>query len=363
MTNEAIEELYKNSFSKHQTYGFVVSTCNRTVFFLYGAYPERIEAEITHTWDVDLLDIGYRYIGKKAVQHLFEVASGMDSQIPGDFEIVGQIRRAYNHAKEHRAIDGTVEKLVNEAIHTSRKVKNQTQLSTGTASTSYAAAQLLQEQLPNFETAQILVLGAGEIGLKVAGNLAASRPANGLYIANRTGQRAKDGAARLGIAALPLDQALQNLDSFDAVIGAVAVDEPIVHAAHKVAQGAMLIDLSIPAAICKEAHSGDHYYDVDQISTIVQTTVANRTSAIPAARKIVLEEVQKHFEWEVAQYATPTLQDLRETIEKQWEQKNVSPQKSERVGAKITARLFQRVRKNPKELIEIKRWLRQRRTP
>ena len=129
LSSEELTQYYEHIFPENECAGFITNTCNRTSFFLFGKHPEHIEQHFLQSRNQsDILEIGERHIGRKALNHLFEVIAGLDSQILGDFEIVGQIKAAFDASKNHGATLGIVEKLVNQAIHSSRRIKNETNL-------------------------------------------------------------------------------------------------------------------------------------------------------------------------------------------------------------------------------------------
>ena len=110
---------FQEFLPQNECAGFITNTCNRTSFFLFGKHPENIEKEfLKATRYSDIFEIGERYIGKKAINYIFEVMSGLDSQILGDFEIVGQMKAAFDKSKTYGSALGIIEKLVNQAIHT-----------------------------------------------------------------------------------------------------------------------------------------------------------------------------------------------------------------------------------------------------
>ena len=204
------------------------NTCNRTSFFLFGKHPEIIEKDFLQKSGYhDIYEIGDRYIGKKAINYLFEVMAGLDSQILGDFEIVGQMKAAFETSKAQGAGLGIIEKVVNQAIFSSRRIKNETGLSGGTSSTSYAAVQFLKSSLPDLSEAKILVLGMGQIGTRTLDNLVAEKGAKNIFIANRSKAKTDKQAALHKVQDLSWDEAFEKIGEFDAIVSAVSAPYPV----------------------------------------------------------------------------------------------------------------------------------------
>ena len=148
--------------------------------------------------------------------------AGLDSQILGDFEIVGQMKAAFDKSKKYGSGLGIVEKEVNQAIYSSRRIKNETGLSGGTSSTSYAAVQFLKHSLPNFSDAKILVLGMGKIGKRTLDNLVAEKGTENILIANRSFSKAQKQAVLHGVHALTWNDAFAKMGELEGIVSAVS---------------------------------------------------------------------------------------------------------------------------------------------
>ena len=124
LSEAQLASYFQEFFPQNECAGFITNTCNRTSFFLFGKHPENIEkAFLNELGYGDINELGDRYIGKKAINYLFEVIAGLDSQILGDFEIVGQMKAAFDKSKTYGAGLGIIEKAVNQAIYSSRRIK------------------------------------------------------------------------------------------------------------------------------------------------------------------------------------------------------------------------------------------------
>lgn len=362
LSTEEILQYYLEIFPQYQVHGVVISTCNRLTFFLHGAHPQGVEAHVlrSKSFSGSFLEIGDRFTGTAAVRHLFELASGLDSQILGDFEIVGQLRKAHQLSKVHGGSNGRIEKIINQAVHCSRRVKNESALSSGTCSVSYAAVQFLAKHLHHFHTSPILVLGMGEIGARAVDNLVAARGPENVFISNRSPAKSEAIAHRLGVQVLPWSDWRKVLPKFSGIISSVAVEEPLLVPENFSSKAPeVLLDLSMPPSIDPRISilTGSSVFNIDQISAFLQSQMQGRAQAIPQARAIVDVEVAKFTEWEVAQGASPLIKKYHNVIVQRWQEQQKDAIKIDRIGQKIECRLFSEVRKDPSRVRDIEKWL------
>ena len=173
---------------------FVLSTCNRTE--IYGVAPSSKDLKellCSETLgDIDIFEeISYTKKGEDAIGHLFSVASGLDSQILGDYEIVGQLKQAIRVAKDKGNIGAFMERLTNTVFESSKAIKNQTVFSGGTVSVAFAAIQFLKYHCNNFSDKKILVIGTGKIGRNTCKNLVDYLETNNITLINRSADKAK----------------------------------------------------------------------------------------------------------------------------------------------------------------------------
>lgn len=361
LSEAQIEHFFDETFPKNECAGFITNTCNRTSFFLFGKHPENVEKAFLQAFGYsDISEIGDRYIGKKAIIYLFEVMAGLDSQILGDFEIVGQMKAAFDKSKTYGSGLGIIEKLVNQAIHSSRRIKNETGLSGGTSSTSYAAVQFLNSSLPNFSEARILVLGMGQIGKRTLDNLATEKGLENIFIANRSFAKSEKQAALHGVQALTWEQAFAQINEFNAIVSAVSAPQPVFTAEIlNNSNTRCIVDLSIPFSVAEDVQKklDIEVANVDQLSSVIAAQMEQRKKWVPRAHEIIREELDKYKEWELAANAVPTIKELQRRLQEEWSSKHTDLEKIERISAKIEARLFERIRKNPKELNALKKQL------
>lgn len=282
---------------------FVLSTCNRTEIYGLARDSEQLvelicaatgeSAELFHS-------IAYIKRGKDAIQHLFEVAAGLDSQILGDYEIVGQIKTAIRVAKEAGTVGPLIERLYNQVLQTSKLVKNQTALSSGTVSVSFAAIQFLKEQVPEVANKKILLIGTGKIGRNTGKNLIDYLGCSDITLINRTHEKAVELASELGIKAEPVSRLNDCLSTADIIIVAANASEPII-GVNQVQNNKRqwIIDLSIPNNVHPDVASlaGKQLLNVDALSGMKDETLQKRMDEVPKALQIIGGQTGEFLEW------------------------------------------------------------------
>lgn len=287
---------------------FILSTCNRTEIYttaftanrlmeLFGRYCPVTGAEIAE----------YTFVkrGNEAVRHLLRVASGLDSQILGDYEIVGQLKNAFNLAKANGKVGGMMEKLMNFALKTSKEVRGNTFISDGTTSTSYAVVQLLRQQAGYHSSMRICLLGLGKIGSLTLKNLAHYLPGHEICIMNRTGSKAVEMAHKYGVKQAPAEQQDAVLAKSEVLILATGADHAIV--SRKDLEGSpvkLIFDLTVPSNLGNDVKEmeGMTIYDIDQLSAIVNETLQKRRHQLPIAESIVDSNMNEIVTWQLRRF-------------------------------------------------------------
>lgn len=282
---------------------FVLSTCNRTEIYGLARDVEplvRLLCLATGESPELFQSIAYIHRGKEATRHLFQVAGGLDSQILGDYEIVGQIKTAVRIAKEEGAIGPFLERLYNQVLQASKLIKNNTALSSGTVSVSFAAIQYVKDQVPDAAAKNILLIGTGKIGRNTCRNLSDYIGCRNITLINRTNEKAVELARELGIRALPMASLEAALQEADIIVVAANAEEPIVHAGNLPAgRRQWLIDLSIPNNIDPATGTlqGKSLLNVDELSRMKDETLQKRMDEVPRALDIIREQSAEFFEW------------------------------------------------------------------
>ena len=299
-----------------------LSTCNRTELYLAGDLAEQAETalrELAGDAARDLAPSMYRLEDAAAALHLFRVAAGLDSLVPGEGEILGQVRAAY----EHGAPGPLLDRVFRQALHVGKKVRAHTAIAESPASVAAAAAALAQQVFGELAGRRIVLLGAGKISEQAARNLA-SRGAEISVVANRTLDRARELAASLGAEASPLDEIGRELHSADVVVASTSAPGFVLHrdevaAVLKSRRGRplFLIDLAVPRDVDPMIHELDdcYLYDIDDLQAVVAESLAGRRREAERAEAIVAEEADRFREWQATLDVVPAIASLRARAE------------------------------------------------
>ena len=317
LTTEQCEQLLKEVIRKHIPGAFVLSTCNRTEIYGLSSSPqELIELLCLHTQGriKDFIEHGYTHRGLDAVEHLFKMAAGIDSQIIGDHEILSQLKAAVKFAKQHNCINNFLERLINFSIESSKRIKTETKLSSGTVSVSYAAIEIIKERIPNITGKKILLVGTGKIGNNIAGNIKTYLPDCSLGFCNRTDEKASALAAKCNAEFIPFDNLPATADDAEVVIVSTSSETYTVLSSFFTKEKPRLIlDLSIPQNVdpAVKSSAGIELMNVDEISAILNKTIDKRKEELPKAIQIINETIEELKEWYALQVHNPVLRKMK----------------------------------------------------
>jgi glutamyl-tRNA reductase len=296
---------------------FVLSTCNRTEIYGFADNASQlIELLCSHTAGTKQLfeELAYVKNGHEAIRHLFYVSAGLDSQILGDYEIVGQIKSAVKFAKEHGCINVLVERLVNTVLQSSKAIKNQTELSGGTVSVSFAAVQYIREHVKDVADKKILLLGTGKIGKITCKNLVHYLKTTNITLINRTEEKAVELARELGLSHAPITELSNYISQSDIILVATDSTEPTILSSHLEEQtNKLILDLSIPYNVEAAAQHLPHVtlINVDELSKLKDETLAKREAEVPKAKAIIDEHLAGFLEWYEMRKHVPVLKAVK----------------------------------------------------
>lgn len=296
---------------------FVISTCNRTELYGFVENPENLSSLLcAHTQGnlEQFKKIRYVYSGRKALHHLFKVGAGLDSQILGDYEIVGQLKVAAKFSKEKNTIGPYLERMMNAVLQSSKEIKNNTALSGGTVSVSFAAIQYIKEKVLEIANKKILLIGTGKIGTNTCKNLVDYLETKNVTLINRTDHKAAALAASLGLHSAPHDSLSAQVAAADIIVVATNGSTPVVMKHHLEGKGPkLLIDLSIPYNIdpATATLEGCQLVNVDALSRIKDETLQKRIAEIPAAEAIISKHIDEFMEWHKMRKHVPVLKAVK----------------------------------------------------
>jgi glutamyl-tRNA reductase len=302
----------------------VLSTCNRTEIYLAREELAEDIAEAALTGLAgeragELSGALYRLRDEAAALHLFRVAAGLDSLVPGEGEILGQVRAAHGAGAAGPFLD----RLFRQAVHAGRRVRVETAIGESPASVPSAAAALAQQVFDDLAGRRVLLLGAGKTSEATARNLV-SRGAAVAVVANRTLERGEELARGLGAEAIHLDAVGGELARADVVVSATSatgrvITRDAVAAALPARKGRplLLVDLAVPRDLDPAINEldGCFLYDVDDLQAVVTETLSGRRGEAARAERLVEEEADRFQEWHASLDVVPTIASLRALVE------------------------------------------------
>ena len=351
---------------------FVVSTCNRTEIYTTTPNYLLIAELYCKTIGVSLTEF-MKYVNilkhEEALNHLFRVAAGLESQIIGDFEIIGQIKNAYHRfKKEKQNSNPFLERAINSAIQISKRIKNETGISNGAASVSYAAVHYILKNQTQISDKNILLLGVGEIGQNTVENLVKHVYKPKVKIANRSSDKAEKIAEKYKIPHIEFADFNDELKKTDILIVATGAQHPIINKTHfPNGKETLVIDLSIPNNVEKNITENQNVslVDVDELSLHISETMVQRQKEIPKAEEIIKEMTKDFLEWEKKRKLAPNIHHFKAVLKnmERNEMHNIhrkhkyvdvnDMQLSERMIQKITNRFAKYIIDNPWKAEEI----------
>ncbi|WNW02707.1 glutamyl-tRNA reductase [Tenacibaculum sp. HL-MS23] len=300
---------------------FVLSTCNRTEITGFAEHPFQLISMLCKYSNgavEEFAEVSNVYKNNEAITHLFRMGTGLDSQILGDYEIVGQLRQAFKLAKEVGTTNAYFERLLNHVMQASKRVKNETKLSSGTTSVSYAAVQYIIKNSPNYNSKNILVFGLGKMGKHTCKNLAEYTQNKTVSLINRTEEKAEEFVKEHpSIKKVKYNNLTKEVANTDVLIVSTGASEATIKREHILTTKELLIlDLSMPANVSKEVAELENVtlINVDELSKITDETLAIRQQEIPTAEAIIETHKEEFGEWLHHRKFTPAITALKESL-------------------------------------------------
>ncbi|PWJ58373.1 glutamyl-tRNA reductase [Dyadobacter jejuensis] len=339
----------------------VVSTCNRTEVY-YSAGSD-LNDEIIKLL---LLEKGIssfeKYLpyfekfdsGDLAARHLFEVATGLHSQVMGDMQIPNQIKHAYQWSADLNMAGPFLHRLLHTIFFANKRVAQETFFRDGAASVSYAAVELLESLMPH---PKILIAGLGEIGTDVVRNLS-ERDGIEVTLLNRTRQKSEELSTELGFGVADFADLEQEIAKADIIVSSIFMDKPLFTKEMMVRLRGMsfkyFIDLSVPRSVSPEVEEipGVMLYTMDSIRSRADQALEKRMNAIPHVREIIDEALREFNDWSKEMVVSPTIQKLKGALEQIRKEelmrfnKSLTELEMEKVD-RITASMMQKILKLP----------------
>ena len=298
----------------------VTSTCNRTEIYGFAQHPYqliKLLCENSNGTVEEFQEVAYIYKNQEAINHMFRVGTGLDSQILGDFEIISQMKIAFIESKSNGLANSFLERLVNSVIQASKRIKTETEISSGATSVSFASVQYIIRNVENISDKNILLFGTGKIGRNTCENLVKHTKHDHITLINRTKDKAEKIGQKLDVVVKDYADLQLELQKADVVVVATGAQNPTVDKAIlNLKKPLLILDLSIPKNVNEnvEEIEGVTLIHLDHLSQITDETLENRKSHIPAAEAII-EEIKEEFTiWTKNRKFAPTIQALKEKL-------------------------------------------------
>jgi glutamyl-tRNA reductase len=320
----------------------ILSTCNRTEIYCNTEHPERLLPWLANEFQYgpeELAPYVYLHQQQFAIHHLLRVASGLDSMMIGEPQILGQLKQAYQHACDDGTVDSTLRHIIQFVFSASKRIRTQSKIGENPISIAYAAVQLIGQQFSTFDDLNVFIIGSGETASLVAKYLQ-QQGAKRFMIANRTKENAKVLADRLHGQALSITEIPHLLPQADVVISATACPLPFINK-HLVERALVdrnqapmfLLDLSIPRDI--EANVAElnavRLYNIDDLQTIVDEGMEERRIAAAIAERLINAEIEQFIYRHRSRKANGAISDYRTLM------KQLADQELQRATQQITS--------------------------
>lgn len=285
----------------------VVSTCNRVEFYAASICPERTLGELRNFLEIrtGVAAPLYHHDTPRSVRHLFRVASGLDSMVLGETEILGQVKQAYATAADAGATSGTLNRLFQNAFRVAKSVRSETQITRGATSVGSVAVELAGKIFGGLDHRRVMVLGAGETSERVARSLV-SRGVKTVIVSNRTFDRAARLAGEIGGMAIHFDHWQNEFPDVDILISSTAAPHPIITRERlepmmrqRSGRPLFIIDLAVPRDVDAAVNrlDGVFLYDIDSLQDIASRSLAVRQSEIEHCERIIDRHVTDFVGW------------------------------------------------------------------
>lgn len=332
----------------------VTSTCNRTEIYGFAQHPFqliKLLCENSQGTVEDFQKVAFVYKNHEAISHIFRVGTGLDSQILGDFEIISQLKNAFVQSKKHQLANAFLERLVNAVIQASKKIKTETEISSGATSVSFAAVQYIFKNVEAISSKNILLFGTGKIGRNTCENLVKHTKHEQITLINRTKDKAEKIAKKLNVIVKDYSDLQLELQKADVVVVATGAQNPTVDKAIlNLKKPLLILDLSIPKNVHENVKDLEQVslIHMDQLAEMTDETLENRKKHIPAAEAIIEEIKEEFIAWTKQRKFAPTIHALKAKLNAIKEgELNVQRKKianfDEKQAELISARIIQKI--------------------
>ncbi|MHA7942548.1 glutamyl-tRNA reductase [Formosa sp. 3Alg 14/1] len=298
----------------------VTSTCNRTEIYGFAEHPYqliKLLCDNTKGTVEEFQDVAYVYKSSEAISHMFRVGSGLDSQILGDFEIISQLKKSASLSKKLGLLNTFLERLITMVTQASKRIKNETEISSGATSVSFASVQYILNNVSEISNKNILLFGTGKIGRNTCENLVKHTKNEQITLINRTKDKAERIAGKFNLLVKDYSNLQEEINNSDVLVVATGAQNPTVDK-HLIQtkKPLLILDLSIPKNVHENVSEleGVTLIHLDHLSQITDETLEKRKTHIPVA-EIIIEDVKKEFNsWLETRKFAPTIKALKNKL-------------------------------------------------
>ncbi|GGD23205.1 glutamyl-tRNA reductase [Flavobacterium orientale] len=298
----------------------VTSTCNRTEIYGFAQHPFqliKLMCENSIGTVEEFQRVAYVYKNQEAISHMFRVGTGLDSQILGDFEIISQIKNSFVESKSLGLTNSFMERLVNAVIQASKRIKNETEISSGATSVAFASVQYIINNVEGISQKNILLFGTGKIGRNTCENLVKHTKNDHIVLINRTKDKAEKIAGKFNLIVKDYTELQLEIQKADVLIVATGAQNPTIDKdILNLKKPLLILDLSIPKNVNENVKSLENVslVHMDYLSQLTDDTLEKRKLHIPAAETIIDEVKSEFISWMKARKFAPTIHALKEKL-------------------------------------------------
>ncbi|OCG42128.1 glutamyl-tRNA reductase [Gilliamella sp. Bif1-4] len=352
--NEIVDKALYSLYQHPLVDGCVIlSTCNRTEIYLsyehqtdYLRLKHSVESWLGqfHHLDINLYqDSFYWYDGQQAVEHLMSVASGLDSMIIGEPQILGQVKQAYSFSQEQNCLSVQLKKLFQKVFHVAKIVRSETNIGTNTASVAYAACLVARHLFIDTSNLNIMLVGAGET-IELISRYLKPHGFNQVIIANRTREKALKLAVDIDAEIISLPDIANRLKDVDIVISSTASPLPIIGKGMvertlraRNHRKMLFIDLAVPRDVEEEVSqlNNVHLYTIDDLQKTVESNLEQRAIAAKEAQYLIQEQAELFINWLKTRHAVAYVKQYRSNAESIKRELQIKALNAIRQGANI----------------------------
>ncbi|PHQ59734.1 MAG: glutamyl-tRNA reductase [Maribacter sp.] len=334
----------------------VTSTCNRTELHGFAQHPFqliKLLCDNTRGTVEEFQEVAYVYKNNDAISHLFKVGTGLDSQILGDFEIISQLRQSFSRSKKREIANPFIERLCNSVIQASKRIKNETEISSGATSVAYASVQYILKNVSNISEKNIVLFGTGKIGRNTCENLIKHTKNPDITLINRTKDKAEKIAGKFNLKVKDHGDLQAEIRKADVLVVATGAQSPTISKEIVYTKKPLLIlDLSVPKNVSDDVLELENVTVVhlDHLSQMTDETLERRKQFVPHAEEIIEEVKHDFIQWLETRKFAPVIKALKKKLktmkdeELDFQSKKLTNYNSEQANI-ISDRIIQKITK------------------